>query len=317
MHKRRDPDESLRRLARAQSGLVSAEQALILGLTNESLRRLVRQEHWQRLSHGVYDLLPGTDPVEKAIWAASLRAGEPCAIGGEAALRLYGLDRHVDRIVLWVPPDRRPRSGAGVAMRRDKIGRLDRRRGMLPRIRADDAVIDVAERLPTEAAVSLISEAVRLHLVTLKALRTAIGQRARVRNRKLLVALLDDLDGIESALEFVYRRDVERAHGLPAARRQRSVSSGSRSDVVYDEYGLLVELDGKAGHIGFDAAFRDLHRDNAHAQRRWTTLRYGSADVRAQACEVAAQVASVLRDHGWVGDFQPCPHCRGRWAVGF
>lgn len=309
MHKTQNPDRRVRALATEQAGLLSAEQAGLLGLSHQSLRRLVRDEHWVRLSEGVYDLHPGTESFEKRAWAAGLRAGNPSAIGGEAALRLYGLDRLVGRIVLWVPPDRRPRSDEDVAMRRDKVGRLNRVRGLLPRIRAEDAVVDVAEALRFEEAVALVSEAARRRLVTTASLRATISARARVRHRKLLIALLDDLDGIESTLEYIYRRDVERAHGLPKARRQRSVSSGTRTDVLYEEFGLLVELDGKAGHQGFDDAFRDLHRDNIHALRHLTTLRYGSADIRGRPCEVAAQVVAALRLRGWTGPFDGCPAC--------
>ena len=309
MHSRQDPDHRLRNLAAAQCGLISAQQASLLGLGRESVRRLVRQEHWSSLSEGVYDTLPGRDSVEKAIWAAALRAGDPCAVGGEAALRLYGLDRPVERIVVWTPADRRPRSDGFVMMRRDKIGRLDRRRGLLPRIRAEDAVLDVAERLRTEEAVALVSEAVRRRLMGLSSLRTTVSGRARVRNRKQLLALLEDLERIESTLEYVYRRDVERAHGLPRARRQKSVSAGTRTDVLYESFALLVELDGKAGHIDFDSAFRDLHRDNRHAMRGLITLRYGSADVRGRPCEVARQVHAVLVAHGWQGVMTPCPSC--------
>ncbi|MFZ0529431.1 MAG: type IV toxin-antitoxin system AbiEi family antitoxin domain-containing protein [Propionicimonas sp.] len=317
MHPRQDPSPQVRELAAVQCGLISAEQATILGLGNQSLRRLVRQDHWARLAHGVYDSQPGVDSIEKQIWGAALRAGDPCAVGGEAALRLYGLDRRVSRIVLWVPAERRPRSVPGITVRRDKIGRIARRRGLLPRLRAEDAVIDVAEHLDAEAAVALISDAVRNRLVTLRSLRAAVTERTRVRHRKLLLTLLADLDGIESTLEYTYRRDVERAHGLPRATRQESASTGTRSDVLYEAYRLLIELDGKFGHIDASSAFRDLRRDNIHALRTMTTLRYGSADVRGRPCEIARQVCTVLYAHGWTGSFQPCPNCLQAAVVGY
>ncbi len=315
MHPQQNPSAQLRSLAAAQSGLVTAAQAQLLGLGNQSIRRLVAQHHWVLLNHGVYDSRPGTDSLEKAAWAAALQAGEPCAIGGEVALNLLGLHRPTQRAVVWVPADRRPRSSGPVVMRRDKIGRLERRQGLLPRIRADDAVIDIAERLGTEDAVALISEAVRRRVVTLRSLTGSIDDRSRVRNRKLLLALLADLGGIESTLEYVYRRDIERAHGLPRASRQTSVSTGTRSDVLYEEFALLVELDGRAGHLDADSAFRDLRRDNAHAQRHLVTLRYGSSDVRGRPCEVARQVFEVLRLHGWAGTITGCPRCRRRLAT--
>jgi hypothetical protein len=315
MHKRKDPDARLHDLAAAQAGLVSAEQSALLGFDRESVRRMVRQGHWVRVSKGVYDTRPGVVEATKRIWAAALRAGDPCAVGGDAALVLYGLDRPVGQVVIWTPGTRHARSEPGVAVRRDRIGRLDRRRGLLARIRAEDAVVDVAERLGIEDAVGLISEAVRLRVVTLRSLRSTVQGRSRVRNRKVLLALIDDLEGIESTLEYVYRRDVERAHGLPRGRRQKSASRGTRTDVTYEAYSLLVELDGKAGHIDFASAFRDLHRDNVHALKSRVTLRYGSADVRALACEVAQQVATVLQAHGWDGMLMPCPACHRRWEA--
>jgi very-short-patch-repair endonuclease len=115
---------------------------------------------------------------------------------------------------------------------------------------------------------------------------------------------------VEGPLEHAYLRDVERAHGLPAASRQVSVSRGTRSDAVYEEFGVVVELDGRVGHSGAEAVFRDLRRDNAHAELNMTTLRYGSADVRGRPCDVAAQVAAVLRRRGWTGTYAGCPRCR-------
>ncbi|HEY6741586.1 MAG TPA: hypothetical protein VI110_04440, partial [Lapillicoccus sp.] len=48
-----------------------------------------------------------------------------------------------------------------------------------------------------------------------------------------------------NAMELRYVRDVERAHGLPAGRRQRPAPGGGpeRHDVAYDEQQVLVELD--------------------------------------------------------------------------
>jgi len=287
----------------------------MLGLGNQSVRRLLAQGHWTRLSHGVYDSRPGSESIEKTAWAAALEAGEPCAIGGDVALRLYGLERSTAGVIVWVPADRRPRSSGSVVMRRDKIGRLDRRRGLLPRIDPNDAVVDVAQYLPADNAIAVISEAVRRRLVTLNSLVATVEGRSRVRNRTLLLDLLADLGGIESTLEYAYRRDVERAHGLPRARRQVRMSPGTRSDVLYDEYALLVELDGRAGHSDPYSAFRDLRRDNVHALSHLVTLRYGSQDVRERPCEVAIQVSQVLRLHGWPGNLTGCPRCRRRLAA--
>lgn len=287
---------------------MTTKQALLLGLSHNSLRRLVRQERWVRTASGLYDARPGPSTFDKRAWGGFLLAGDPAAIGGEAALRLHGLDRAVDQIEVWVPRDRQPCSRPDLVIRRDWLGRLERRRGTLSRIRAEDAVVDVGEHLEAEPLVNLLTEAVRARRVTLTSVARTVESRSRVANRALFRELLRDLEGIESTLEHRYLVDVERPHALPRGVRQVSLVARSRTDVWCDEADLLVELDGRVGHI--DRAFRDMHRDNANASRGGITLRYGSADVRGRPCEVARQVAEVLLDRGWKGSPRPCDRCR-------
>jgi hypothetical protein len=311
------PSPELRLIALSQSGLITTGQARGTGFGEDALERMVRDGHWRRCASGLYDTAPGPDAVDKRIWSAVLQADWPCAVGGEAALSLHGLERSVGRVVVWVPPDRRPRSGSGLQVRRDKLGRIDRALGSPPRIRVEDALVDVGQHLDVEALVALLADANRLRVTTLARVRGCVDSRRRVRHRELFLDILSDLVGIESTLEYVYRRDIERAHGLPVGRRQNSVSSGTRTDVVYEEYGLLIELDGRFGHVDGTSAFRDLRRDNAHAVRRLFTLRYGSADVRGKACEIARQVGTALQVRGWPGVPRGCSSCEEPVVAGF
>lgn len=309
MHRRQAPTAALWSLAAAQSDLLTTAQAASFGLPEDGLQRLVEERNWRRLSNGLYDTAPGHDSPLKNAWTAALLTGEPSAIGGDAALALHGFDRRSSIPVVWVPNDRRPRSTTNARVRRDKIGRLGRSAGSPSRICVEDAVLDVGQRLGTESLAGLLSDAVRLRLTTLDRIRHSLRGRRRVRHRALFEDLLDDLIGVESTLEYVYRREVERSHGLPKGVRQVSLSAGSRSDVYYDQQAVIVELDGRVGHVDSDSAFRDLHRDNAHVQRKLVTLRYGSADVRGKPCDVARQVSATLRDRGWQGSPVRCPRC--------
>lgn len=112
---------------------------------------------------------------------------------------------------------------------------------------------------------------------------------------------------MHSELERIFRRDVERAHGLPTGRRQ-----------IRDEYyctdveylgTLIIELDGRLGHEGL-GRFRDMARDNHHLVHGRPTMRYGWPDVTEQPCEVARQIAAVLLRLGWAGPLLSCPRCR-------
>jgi hypothetical protein len=114
-----------------------------------------------------------------------------------------------------------------------------------------------------------------------------------------------------SALERNYVHGVERAHGLPTARRQakRRLGSGTRYlDNLYED-GVCVELDGLAAHPE-EGRWRDTHRDNANQVLGTRTLRYGWPDATERRCATAAEIAAVLRRHGWQGTPRRCgPGC--------
>lgn len=315
MHPRQIPLGSMRFQAAEQRDLLTTRQADQFGFGKDARSRMVREGHWQRQANGLYDLAPAHDSLDKRLWQAVLSTGAPSAIGGEAALYLHGLDRRVHEVVVWVPDDRRPRPRGSALVRRDKIGRLDRSAGLPPRIRVEDALVDVGQYLGTEKLVGVLADAVRLRTTTIDRIRSAMDGRRRVRHRARFRDILADLGGIESTLEYVFRRDVERAHGLPEGRRQESVSARTRTDVIYEEQGVLAEVDGRLGHEDSDSAFRDLRRDNAHALTNFVTLRYGSADVRGRPCAAALQLWQALSGRGWPEPFQPCPLCdTSRWT---
>lgn len=70
-----------------------------------------------------------------------------------------------------------------------------------------------------------------------------------------------------------------------------------------------METDGAAAHP-MEGRWRDQHRDNAGTEGGIVTLRYSWADVTQRPCNVAAQVATVLRRNGWPGTPRPCsPSC--------
>jgi hypothetical protein len=70
--------------------------------------------------------------------------------------------------------------------------------------------------------------------------------------------------------------------------------------VVYRDvaYGVVVELDGRAGHANVGSQWRDMSRDNAAALKGKITLRFGYQLV-TEPCATAAQVGLALRSRGW------------------
>ena len=129
------------------------------------------------------------------------------------------------------------------------------------------------------------------------------------RRREIAIAIGGAEGGALSVLEHRYVHQEERPHGLPVAHRQARIRqrSGNRYlDNLYEEYGVCVELDGTAAHPA-DEQWRDKRRDNANTVQGIVTLRFGLADLGDRRCETAADVATVLRRHGWLGSPHPCP----------
>ncbi len=112
-------------------------------------------------------------------------------------------------------------------------------------------VLDVAGDGSTTDALSVVARAVQKDLVAVAELRQELALRPGHRYGRVLRPALGDVeDGGESGAELLYIRDVERAHGLPTATRQSPSDRGRRRfhDHEYEEWGLIVEVDGRLGH---------------------------------------------------------------------
>jgi very-short-patch-repair endonuclease len=183
-----------------------------------------------------------------------------------------------------------------------------------PRTRIEETALDLAQLARNlDEAVAWLSSACGRRLTTAVMLREAMDARGKMRWRSELSRMLADIsDGVHSTLEYRYVRNVERAHRLPVPRRQAKKARGPRSQYLdndYQDFGVAVELDGRVAHPA-EARWADIHRDNCSAASGTITLRYSWADITARPCEVAAEVAAVLRQRGWTGQPAACgPQC--------
>jgi len=316
VHARIDPPDDLLLLATQQSGVVTAEQALGHGLTRASLKRLVDQGSWQRLTRGVFLLGVGEPAWLALAWAGTLIGGDRSRLGFEAAGHLWGIVEDppptIPVLVPWttVLDPREP-----WAFRRERPGvRSARSPGSPSRTTLEDTVIDLCADATPRELVSVVTAAVQIGRTSAGALLASVDQRARLSQRALLKELLTDVgEGAESPLELRYLHDVERRHQLPQARRQqRSARRQAVRDLRYEEFALLIELDGRT-HI--PGRFRDMERDNGALLDGEVTLRYGWGDVTGRPCQVAGEVARLLTLRGWSGVMTRCSWC-GNVPVG-
>jgi hypothetical protein len=214
-------------------------------------------------------------------------------------------------IEVAVPASRKLRAPDGVrlfrARRFDDIVQLNL---SPPRVRVEPALLRVASRSPTEdSTVAVLADACQSGRTTPARLDTDLTAVQRIPRRELMEAVLSDVAaGACSALERRYMRDVEWAHHLPQAIRQRP-AGGTLRDVEYLRWAALVELDGRLGHEWTSDRWADLDRDVDSAVVGRLTVRIGWRQV-LQPCRLANRMARILMARGWPGPPRPCgPGC--------
>ena len=298
-------------LAQRQAGAISRRQLVEAGLNPQLIIRRVERGRWQQLYWGVYATFSGLPPRETWLWAAVLRAGDGAVLSHQTAAELHGLiDFPAGVIYVTVPSTRRVAIRGLIVRISGRIGQATQPKRNPPRTSVEETVLDLVQVSPSfDDACGWITRACAKRLTTEEKLRATLALRKKTRWR----AELDDVlaaagDGIHSALEYRYVRDVERAHGLPRSRHQVRVVIDGRTvyrDAYYEEYQLAVELDGRLAHPD-DERWRDSQRDNQARARGVETARYSWRDVYARACETALLQAQILQQRGWRGTPRPC-----------
>jgi Transcriptional regulator, AbiEi antitoxin len=298
-----------------QRGVIGRRQALASGLAADTIETLLRTGRWRRIHRGVYAAFTGEPAREALLWAAVVHAGPDAMLSHQTAAELYGFADDLDGPIHVTGPRDGAHPGriAGAVVHR--VGRAREARHpyfLPPRTGIEATVLDLAgSALTLDEAFGWLCRATGKWLTTADRLRPGMLQRPAMRWRAELLGSLDMVDdGVRSNLEHRYVRDVERPHGLPRAVRQARVVRYGKPcylDNLYEECLVCVELDGLAAHPPGER-WRDFRRDNAGAVDGIITLRYGWPDVTGSPCEVAAQVAAVLRQRGWTG----VPRCCGR-----
>ena len=304
----------LRRIIAEQAGVVSRRQVLCAGVSRNAIVSKVNHGLWQRLHPGVYGAFTGALSWEVRLWAAVLYAGPGALLSHETAAEVLGLaGRTCPVIQVTIPATRRVRPPDGVAIHHSSFDypRWRPQRGIPPHTFYAETIVDLAAAADNlDDVVAGVSRGIARHLVSEAQLKAAFAARRRLRWRDEIEEVIERVaGGSHFPLEFRYDRDVERAHGLPPAARQvkfrkRDGTSGFR-DRCYEQYGLIVELDGREFHAA-ERQGHDRARDNEAAATTGATLRYCWADVASAPCGTAGQVYRALRARGYLGSIRPC-----------
>ena len=312
--------DDLHELLQLQDGVVARRQILTADARPSDIERLLRRRDLVRMLPGVFINHTGDPTWHQRAWAGVLYAW-PAALSHQSALRAaagpgWRAHNDGDPISLAIDDRRRIVSPIGYSIHRT-VGlqsRVQWQKGP-PRVRIEEAVIDVAAMSKTDfEAIEVLAAACQSRRTTAERCLAATEGRVRLRRRQWLVDVLGDIaSGTCSVLEHTYLHAVERAHGLPTASRQSHARLDRGSiyrDVDYEQFGLIVELDGRLFHDSARQRDADLDRDLDALVDGRRSVRLGWGQVFERACRTAYRVARLLQAGGWVGQLRQCgPGC--------
>ena len=278
----------------------------------------IRFGRWQPVHAGVYATFTGPMTRDALLWAAVLAAGPGAQLSHETAAEINRLtDRPSPFIHVTIPATRRITPPEGVIIHLSSNLTFGWRfaRGVPPYTLAEETVIDLVQAATDlNDVIAHVTGGFAKKRVSEGRLRELATARKKLRWRgDLDEIILAGAGGAHSVIEYRYDHDVEQAHGLPTAAKQVKYvkPDGSRGyrDRYYEQYKLIVELDGKQYHP-LEHRGRDQDRDNDATATVGSTLRYGWVDVTSKRCGSARQVHAALARRGYAGPFTPCsPTC--------
>jgi hypothetical protein len=295
-----------------QHGVLTHEQAVSAGLSRHLIATRLDSGRWQRLHRGVFATFSGPIPREAQLWGAVLRVGEHAVLSHHTAAEAWRLsDVPAGLIHVTVPRKAAASAIPGLVIHfSSRLAEARHPARLPPQTKLEETVLDLADLAQTaEDAVAWPIRACQRRLTTPDRIIATLAARSRARWRRDVADAIPDIRaGVHSPLELRYARDVERRHGLPPGDRQVPVIRGVTRqyiDVLYADYGVVVELDGVLAHSA-DGKSHETRRDNANTLDGYQTLRYSWTPVAYHACATALEVFSLLRRHGLRIPFRPC-----------
>jgi very-short-patch-repair endonuclease len=303
-HRLRDArHRRLARMAADQAGVVSRRQCYAIGITRWEIRAHVRAGRWQLIGDQSIVLHTGSVSTLGMMWAAVFQGGPRAHLDGASALIASGLARFdAPRIRVTVPRGAKVRRTPLFDIRQTR--RWDAATVIRTGIpRAEPSVAAVRGALwarSNKQAVLVLTMAVQQGLTTPDAVSVAALAVRKDRRRRLVHAVaLDLLGGARSLGELDFAKECRRRR-LPEPSRQvlrRDNRGHYYLDVVWDAWGLVVEIDG-IQHSWVENIVGDALRQNAVSLQGLTVLRLPLLGLRIAREEFFSQIEQALREAG-------------------
>jgi len=287
-----------------QGGVLARWQALAGGLSSSGYAWRIAGGRWQSPLPGVAAAHSGPLTFDERVQAAVLYGGAGAAVSGDALVHLLGKRQGPEPAVIDVAVDADAQVAERGFFRPHRCSVL----GVLvhpvrsPRqIRVAPAVLHAAAwAVSDRAAEWRVAAAVQQRLVTVPLLREALLLLPRLKRRRLVRDVLEDVElGAHARSELDFLAFLRR-HDLPLPDRlQLAVRAGGKRylDAWWERQRVAAEIDG-AHHMEVGTWEEDTLRSNAvivaGRQDRVLLLRVTTGMLRHREAELAAQFRAVL-----------------------
>jgi very-short-patch-repair endonuclease len=277
-----------------QRDVITRNEALNAGLSEDAIFRRVKSEKWQLLFPGIY--LSGPEPPswEQLMFAACQWAGPLAVASHESAARLYRFPGFENAgLELTVP---RNLSAGKRPVIIHRVQTVDKQKitkvGRIPATTPTWTIVNLATVLDFFPLQRITDYAISQDVTTWRRLEKAaeagFGEPGIPKLRKILKA--------GQAAESLLQRGVMRLlveSRLPTPSLEYPEGQ-YRIDLAYPDRRLAIETDGYESHSGREAFGKDRIKQNHLILMGWTVLRFTWDDLINRPDYIVATVASFL-----------------------
>lgn len=275
-----------RLLELATHDVVTRDQLLAEGVTEEGLKTLRRRSHLFDCHRSVY--LTTDRPSHKTLSFAAVRyCGDDALACNWSATWLWSLIEQEPEgwPSVLVPAHRMTHGAKGIDVKRSRRSDAGWVRDGIPVTTLHRTIDDVARMTTVPFLKAILGRAERRQALRLDAL---YADATSGKLKRVLETYVAGRGLTDSELEARFF-DLISTTSLPKPLMQRR-RAGGRVDFHWPELNLIVEVDGWDSHRGKLAFSEDRRRDRANWRAGLQTLRYTWADVVLNPHEIAADL---------------------------
>lgn len=289
-----------------QSGVATRTQLLDSGLSWAFVRSQLEARRWRELNERVVVAHNGPLTWRQQVWATYLSAPSPaaiCGLSGMQVWRVKGFGTEDIHVLVQRGAKVLEVEGVRVAVHESRrfIAEDVVRGPVAPVTRLSRCVVDAAAWAPDVwSAFRVFVAPVQQRRETAATLRRELLSAGRVRHRRPLLSLANDLCGGADALSEVEFLRFCRRHDLPTPVCQRRMDSAGRWRYLDAEFRrpcdgtpVGVEIDGGI-HLLLSVRNDDTIKDNDAAIDGRLVLRYASAGIYADDPRIVRQLRRAL-----------------------